>query len=92
MLRKIKSNIIEGVNFGWLVEVIYMYHRWIKKDTKLLFVCVEATKTDSPHGSGKASHVIYYDNPLIDSMLNNFWPIVNSFNRSIIAFKIILYV
>ena len=54
------------------------------------FLCVEAITTDSPHGSGEASDVIYDDNPLVDFMSNNFRPIVNSFNGNIIVFKMIL--
>ena len=34
--------------------------------------------------------VLVDDNPLVYFMLNNFRPIVNSFNGNIIAFKIIL--
>ena len=48
---------------------------------------MEATKTDSPNGSGEASDVLYDDDPLVYFMLNNFRPIVNSFNGNIIAFK-----
>ena len=47
-------------------------------------MCVEATKTDLPHGSGEASDVLFDDNHLVDFMLNNFRPIVNSFNGNII--------
>ena len=46
---------------------------------------MEATKTDSPHGSGEASYVLYDDNPLVDFMLNNFRPIVKMFNGNIIV-------
>ena len=52
-----------------------------------IFFCVCGGKnTDSPHGSGEASDVLYDDNPLVDFMLNNFIPIVNSFNGNIIVF------
>ena len=61
-----------------------------KKGYQSTFVCVEATKTDSPHGSGEAYDVIYYDDPLVHIMLNNFRPIVNSFNGNIIVFKMII--
>ena len=61
-----------------------------KKGYQATFLCVEATKTDSPHGSGEAYHVIYDDHPLVDFILNNFRPIVNSFNGNIIAFKMII--
>ena len=61
-----------------------------KKGYQATFWCVGATKTDSPHGSGEASHVIYDDDTLVYIMLNNFRPIVNSFNGNIIAFKMII--
>ena len=51
---------------------------------------MEAKKTDSPHESGESSNVLYDENTLVDFMLNNFRPIVNSFNENIIGFKIIL--
>ena len=57
-----------------------------KKGYKAIFVCVEATKTYSPHGSREAPDVIYDEYPLVYFMLNNFIPIVNSFNRNIIVF------
>ena len=61
-----------------------------KKGYQATVLCVEATRTDSPHGSGESSHVLYDDYPLVYFMLNNFRPTVNSFNGNIIAFKIIL--
>ena len=48
---------------------------------------MEAKKTDSTHGSGEASGVTYDDNILVYFMLNNFRPIVSSFNGNIIVFK-----
>ena len=63
---------------------------WIRKDTKQLFLCVEATKTDSPHGSGEEYDVLYDNDTLVHIMLNNFRPIVNSFNGNIIVFKMII--
>ena len=51
---------------------------------------MEATKNDSTHGSGEASDIIYDDDILVYFMLNNFRPIVNSFNGNIIVFKMIL--
>ena len=41
---------------------------------------MEATKNDSPHGSGEASDVMYGDDSLLHLILNNFRPIVNIFN------------
>ena len=54
------------------------------------FLCVEAITTDSPHGSGEASDIIYDDNPFVAFMSHIFRPIVNSFNGNIIVFKMIL--
>ena len=61
-----------------------------RKGYQANFVSVEATKTDSPHGSGEASHVLYDDDPLVDFILNSFRTIVDSFNGNIIAFKMII--
>ena len=47
---------------------------------------MEATKTDSPHGSVESSDVIYDEDSLVDFILNHFIPIVNSFNGNIIVF------
>ena len=58
-----------------------------RKGYQPTFLCMEATKTGSPNGSGEASDVLYDDDPLVYFMLNNFRPIVNSFNGNIIAFK-----
>ena len=57
-----------------------------KKGYQASCLCVEATKTDSPHGSGEAYVVIYDDDPLVDFMLNHLRPILNSFNGNIIVF------
>ena len=52
-----------------------------------IFFCVcGGKKIDLPHGSGEASDVRYDGNHLVDFMLNNFRPIVNSFNGNIIVF------
>ena len=55
-----------------------------RKGYQANFLCAEATKTDSPHGSGEASHVLYDDDPLVDFMLNNFRTIVDVEIRSIL--------
>ena len=52
------------------------------------FLCVEAITTDSPHGSGEASDVIYDDNPLVCFTLYHFRHILSSFNVSIIVLKL----
>ena len=58
-----------------------------KKGCEYFCVCVcGGLKTDSPHGSGEASDVLYDYNHLVDFMLNNFRKIVNSFNGDIIVF------
>ena len=51
---------------------------------------MEAKKNDPPHGSGEASDVLYVDYHLVDFILNNFRPIVNSFNGNITVFKTIV--
>ena len=56
-----------------------------KKGCQANVLSVEATKNDSPHGSVEASDVLYDDNPLVYFMLNNFIPIVKSFNGNIIV-------
>ena len=61
-----------------------------KKRYQAAFLCVQATKTDSPYVSGEAYHVLYDGDPLVYLMLNNFRPIVSSFNGNIIDFNIIL--
>ena len=61
-----------------------------KKGCQATFLCVEATKNDSPHGSVEASDVLYDENPLVYLMLNNFIPILNSLNGNIIVFKMII--
>ena len=63
-----------------------------KKGHQWTFVFVEATKTDSSHGTGEASDVLYYEYTLLYFMLNNFRQIVISFNGNIIVFKIIISV
>ena len=70
-VRKIVIEYNRGYEVWFTYEIYLKVSQVKKKGCQETIVCVKAKKTDSPHGSGESSDVIYDDYPLLDFMLNH---------------------